>query len=55
VTADNGSDIIKRLRENGIFAEIIGRTTQGNDRVIHNQDEIRYLDTPKQDEVYRFI
>jgi hydrogenase expression/formation protein HypE len=55
VTADNGSDIIKRLRESGICAEIIGRTTEGNNRVIRSRDEIRYLDTPKQDEVYRFI
>jgi hydrogenase expression/formation protein HypE len=55
VTADNGSDIIGKLRENGICAEIIGKTTQGNDRVIRNHDEVRYLDTPKQDEVYRFI
>lgn len=55
VTADCGSDIIKILSQSGINAVVIGRTTGGNDRIMHNDDELRYLDTPKRDEVYRFI
>lgn len=55
MTADCGSDIIRALSAAGIRACMIGRTTANHDRILHNQDEVRYLDTPKQDEVYRFI
>lgn len=55
MTADCGSDIIKVLSAAGIKACIIGKTTANHDRVLHNEDEVRYLDTPKRDEVYRFI
>lgn len=55
MTADNGHDIIKRLADAGIRAEVIGRTTSDNNKLLRNEDEVRYLDTPNKDEVYRFI
>lgn len=55
VTADCGSDIIRILSEAGIKAAVIGRTTDNHDKILRNEDEVRYLDTPKRDEVYRFI
>jgi hydrogenase expression/formation protein HypE len=55
MTADRGYDIVTLLEQQGIKAKIIGKTTQGNAKIIQNQDEIRYLDTPKVDEIYRFI
>lgn len=55
MTSERGYDIVKLLMGAGIKAQVIGRTTEGNDRVIRNLDEARYLETPKSDELYRFI
>ena len=53
MTYENGYDIVKTLKENGISATIIGRTTATNDKIIYNNGEKRFLDTPKQDEIYQ--
>ena len=50
--ADNGKDLVSALKREGIPAVIVGRTTDGNDRVIYNEDEKRYLDKPKADQIY---
>lgn len=46
VTAD-GLGLVDKLLCNGIEANIIGKITEGNDRVIVNEDERRYLEPPK--------
>ena len=48
-------DIIKILSDAGIKASVIGRTTADHNKILRNDDEVRYLDTPNRDEVYRFI
>ncbi len=53
IAARHGESIISGLNEMGIEAALIGRTTSGNDRIIHYDDEIRYLEPPKTDEIYR--
>lgn len=55
MTADDDCDIINVLNNHNIQASVIGRVTKGNKRILHNKDEERYLDLPKQDEVYRNI
>lgn len=55
MTTKNGYDIVNIFRKYGIPAGIIGRTTAGKDRIIRNQDEVRYLEPPKQDALYRFL
>ena len=52
MTFADGYGIVRMLSKAGIKASIIGRTTQGNDKIIHNLDEVRYLDLPKQDSLY---
>lgn len=54
MTADDGCAIVDILTENGITATVIGRTVAGNDRIIRNREETRYLEAPKQDEIYKF-
>ncbi len=49
---DNGNDTIKQLAEAGIHAVYIGKVTEGNDRIIWNEDEKRYLEPGKDDEIY---
>lgn len=46
VTSD-GLGLIHELEKNGIPACVIGKITEGNDRVIINEDERRYLEPPK--------
>lgn len=51
---DQGDDLVKELHQIGINATIIGTITQGNDRIILNGEERRFLDKPKPDEIYQF-
>lgn len=50
IVAKNGAEIVLKLREMGIAAEVVGRTNAGNDRIIRYDDEVRYLEPPKADE-----
>ena len=53
ITAPNGSDIVRELGRAGINAAVIGKVTDGNDRVLLNGDEKRFLEPPKSDELYK--
>lgn len=55
MTVEYGCDIIDILNSHGISASVIGQTTAGNDKIIRNLDEVRFLDVPEPDEVYKFI
>lgn len=50
---ERGEPLAGRLRETGIAAEVIGRIRGGNDRIIRNGEETRFLDRPAQDELWR--
>lgn len=54
MTYERGCDIVNLLSQNGISATIIGTTTDSNDKIIRHDEEIRYLDPPKRDEIYKF-
>ncbi len=49
---DNGYELVKNLEIIGINATVIGKAVKGNDRVIMNEDERRFLEPPKSDELY---
>lgn len=53
ITADNGHDLVKKLKDVGINASVVGKVTEGNDRVLLSGDEKRFLEPPKSDELYR--
>ena len=48
-----GSRLVNALEEAGIHASLVGYATQGNDRVVINGEEKRYLEPPKTDELFR--
>ena len=48
-----GNEVVDRLNQAGIPAVVIGKVVSGNDKVIINQDERRYLEPPKTDELYK--
>lgn len=54
MTSKNGCDIVDILQSRGIPAVIIGKMVSGNDKVIQNVEETRFLETPQMDELYRF-
>lgn len=52
---DKANQLVDRLNTAGIAAAVIGRITQGNDRIIINEEERRYLEPPKSDELYKVM
>ena len=53
MVAEHGNELSEALIKEGIPAAVIGRITAGRDRVIINEDERRYLEPPKTDELYK--
>ena len=53
MVTEDGSGLLAALEAEKIPAAIVGRTTDSNDRIIRNGEEIRFLDRPKNDEIYR--
>lgn len=51
VTKD-GSGLAASLEKQRIPAAVVGRTTKGNDRVLYHDEEKRFLDMPKTDQIY---
>ena len=48
-----GEELKERLKREGIPAEIIGHTTEGNERIIWGGGEKRFLDRPAPEELAR--
>lgn len=51
----DGEELVRELEKQGISAVMIGRTTQGNDRVVTNGEETRFLEPAKPDEILKVI
>lgn len=51
--ADDGQVLAEALKREQIPAVVVGKITDSKDRIILNEDEVRYMDRPKQDEIYR--
>ena len=55
MAAEDGNALVKQLQEAGIDATVIGKATAGNDRVILRDEERRFLEPPKTDELYKAL
>ena len=53
MVAENGKKLVEVLQGEGIPASVIGRTNGGNDKVVINRDETRYLTMPAADEIFK--
>lgn len=53
IAVDHGNELVEALEQAGVKATVIGRVTAGHDRVIINEDERRFLEPPKTDELYK--
>ncbi|MCM1568995.1 MAG: AIR synthase-related protein [Roseburia sp.] len=52
ITKD-GEALAAALEAEGIPGTVVGRTTEGKDRILMNEGEVRYMDRPRGDELYR--
>ena len=55
VTTSDSGKMIYELEKHGISATVIGTITDGNDRCIRHDDEMRYLEPAKGDEIYKIL
>lgn len=53
ITTDNGEALTGELKQNNIQAAVIGKMTDDNDKKLHNGEEVRYIDRPAPDEIYK--
>ena len=53
--SDKANQLADMLNTAGIKAAVIGRITEGKDRLIINRDERRFLEPPKSDELYKVM
>ncbi|MFI3212499.1 MAG: AIR synthase family protein [Eubacteriales bacterium] len=55
MVTDYGHDLVKELEVEGIHSTVIGKIVEGNDRIIMNGDERRFLEPAKMDEIYKVM
>lgn len=55
IAADNGYALVRELEKAHIHAAVVGTVTDGNDRILINGEETRFLEPPKTDELYRAL
>ena len=53
IAADDGYGLAEKLKQSGIPASVVGKATEGNDRILRNGEDTRYLDKPQSDELYK--
>ena len=55
MAAENGTSVVRALESEGISAVIIGKATDGNDRVLLQGNERRFLETTQTDEIHKVL
>lgn len=53
IVTEEGNRLVDELSQEGIKATVIGRITQGHGRMIANEDERKYVQPPRFDELYK--
>lgn len=53
IAAEDGFGLVRALEREHIPAAVIGRLTDGNDRVILKDDERRFIELPQMDEIWK--
>ena len=55
MVTDHGEVLADTLNKQGIQASVIGQMTDDRDKIIHNGEEIRYIDRPAPDELMKIF
>lgn len=53
MTSEDGAMLVSALEAEGIPAVTVGKVTDSNDRILVNEDEIRYMDRPQRDAIFK--
>ena len=53
IATEDGNGLVMELEKEGIPAVVIGKATDGNDRVLINEEERRFLETTQTDELHQ--
>lgn len=53
IAASDGEELVEGLKETGVSAAVIGKTTGSNDKIIRNKEEVRFLEPTKPDEILK--
>lgn len=52
---DRGEELVEALEQLQIPAHVAGQITAGKDRIVVNEEETRYLDRPRTEEIYKVL
>lgn len=55
MASEDDNHLVRELEKAKIPAVVVGKATQGNDRVLLSGDERRFLEPPKADELYKVV
>jgi len=55
MAADDGNAVVREIEKAGVYAQVVGKAVSGNDRILRNGDEVRFLEPPKTDELYKVL
>lgn len=55
LVTEDGSGMAEQLTKRGIPCAVIGRVTDSNDKIIRNGEEVRYIDRPSPDEIWKIL
>lgn len=55
IVCEDGDKMVECLAESRVGAAVIGTITDSKDKVAINGEEVRYLEPPRGDEIYKFI
>ncbi|MBE5869003.1 MAG: hydrogenase maturation factor [Lachnospiraceae bacterium] len=55
MVTDDGNGLVRALEQAGIAATVAGKITDRRDRIIVNEEETRFLDRPKEEEIHKVL
>lgn len=55
MASPDGNMLVRELEKEGIHGVVIGKAVKGNDRILVNEEEKRFLEPPKTDELYKVV
>lgn len=55
IVCNNPEEIVDKLKMNGLTAAYIGSLNDGNDRVIINDTDRSFIESPREDEIYKLF
>lgn len=55
IVCNRGYDMVEYLTDEGIYASVIGKVTDNNDKIARNGDEVRYLEPTRVEELSKLL